>query len=450
MNISSSAIIRYLNELGINDTVSAKNVLSVAPRERLFEISNDLAELTKRYKSNTGIGDKNIFNFTASGSISGSGQSCSGISCRISEARELGQFAALYGDRITIPNFLETHGNIGKSESMKVDLDHFINVLHGDIAVLMVYGDLLETGLIKFSANQVMHCTRCMQRMVVGNEQKTIIKRYDELNKMTLSMVRKNVVFEHSLNNRIDIYDPNGYTDSDGHSLTLIDQPLMKNLPLGIIKESDVIDLKLAEYVSNGIVDDVLQQNVGQMQSRSTYLTPRLVDAFLIDTLNNKSLSFENNSDLMKNITHNLPLANGNDFIALVNVRSSQIEYFERYKHSLSLVLKQLGTNPKSEDVKEALDQEVLPHLLKLDQILKAHSETSMSDLKAMGKITAVTVTLGIAATTTYHLDPSAVIGLGAIASPSALSGIKHILRRKEQPTEVKENQYYFLWNQKH
>jgi hypothetical protein len=97
--------------------------------------------------------------------------------------------------------------------------------------------------------------------------------------------------------------------------------------------------------------------------------------------------------------------------------------------------------------VRDALDGEVKPHLLKINQALKVHRDEQNRGVRQNVVTTGAMVTLGLAITGSSHLDAGAAAGvLGALMATPAYKAANSILNRNTIPKEANEDQYYFLW----
>src|SRR6185295_13316957 len=88
--------------------------------------------------------------------------------CRLKQARELAQFAALYSDRV----FLNNHfGTLGRYLNNSIDEARF--EFHDDLEVMLLFRPLIEAGLIVPITPSTTHCYHCLGRKALnGGERK--------------------------------------------------------------------------------------------------------------------------------------------------------------------------------------------------------------------------------------------------------------------------------------
>jgi hypothetical protein len=438
---------RYLRTKNIANAATARSVLSKMNEAELFELSGDCSGIIKSISCSRPA--SRLFNFSASNSICGAGNSCYGLSCRLSEATDLGKFAALYGDCVTIPDFLAVHRDeyrAYKKQSMALPL--FKEHLVGDVVVLALYEPLFIEGLMRFNSNKVAHCAKCLARQITSDQKKTTIKKSPELIRLAKDVLMQKVNFKFDGTDSISFEDPFGYTNLEGHSVSFDNPDFLRDVAAGEISVSEINRTKIADREAAKIVDDILQQTMGQMLDSATFLTPRRIDGLLLDSLNSdlRQNTLEP-STLPANLAHSIPIISDSSFEALVNVRHEDEPHFERYKNSLATVLRQLGPEPTQQMVRDALDGEVKPHLLKINQALKVHRDEQNRGVRQNVVTTGAMVTLGLAITGSSHLDAGAAAGvLGALMATPAYKAANSILNRNTIPKEANEDQYYFLW----
>src|SRR6185503_19295053 len=176
------------------------------------------------------------------------------------------------------------------------------------------------------------------------------------------------------------------------------------------------------------------------------------LDALLLERLNSTSrtsVAPAALSPLSHNMVHELPLVYNGDFRALVSLRRSEEPAFNRYRHSLKTILRQLGPNPTASQVQEAIDTEVTPHLLKIEQALQANKEYLLGRAWRSGAITGALITVGAIAQTQAHLDIPTLASLATIPGVPGAAAITDLANATLTPSKIKEDSYYFLWKAK-
>src|SRR3989338_4001732 len=150
----------YLQSIGIIDPPDVTEVIQKLPIQKVIEISVKCYGLTEvstnkclesTEMSARKIIDSSIFNFSAGSSIGGGIRPCSCMDCRIENVHKLATFAALYADKVIIPNpFEHIYYNLSSDFNFKNNeqWNFFVNRLIGDIVVMLNLKPLINKGLL--------------------------------------------------------------------------------------------------------------------------------------------------------------------------------------------------------------------------------------------------------------------------------------------------------------
>lgn len=123
---------------------------------QLLTICRNISEVLPRSTSQAST----PFDFVASPSLSGGSSPCSALECRLDRLDSLAQFAALYADRVLIPDpffhLLEQHSH---------DVDSVREELWVHVAALYIFRPLMQAGIVEFASSEHRHiCVDCYEK----------------------------------------------------------------------------------------------------------------------------------------------------------------------------------------------------------------------------------------------------------------------------------------------
>ena len=151
-----------------NSSLLKGQIPDVAALERLsktaiLDLLHESAELTSAAEFSR---DHSIFSQSATLSLGGGRQPCISLDCRLRHGRNLGQYAALYADRIYVHNFLtdhiQGHENVDE-EDLKADI-------YDDLVLLGYFRPLIEAGRIIPITPPNEFCPTCFTSRLPGKD----------------------------------------------------------------------------------------------------------------------------------------------------------------------------------------------------------------------------------------------------------------------------------------
>ena len=140
------------------------NYIVQASLVELVDSAEELADATKPSKSDQ-IGK--VPTFCADIALAGGYDECTGIGCRLGKADRLARFAALYADRVLIPNFFADYSpDVGHPPT--THSESFRERVADDVRVILSLKPVLEAGLVEPFTPPEMACAHCLAPQVFG------------------------------------------------------------------------------------------------------------------------------------------------------------------------------------------------------------------------------------------------------------------------------------------
>ncbi len=168
---------KFYNKLkGIN-IISAPDVFTVIPKmdiEKIVKLAIDCYILTESCAVTPSEGT--VFSFSASSSLSGGIYPCSEISCRLNNVYELSVFAALYADKVLIPNFFEYIYEYDFNFSSEEMFYNFLNRFMGDLVLMLDLKPLIREEIVCINPRIKSFCAECLKKEI--KKEKSAVKAF--------------------------------------------------------------------------------------------------------------------------------------------------------------------------------------------------------------------------------------------------------------------------------
>jgi len=440
----------YLREKGILEAPDVFDIISKLSVEEILDFALNcysLTESSSRPEKNEGI-----FNFSVSSSISGGVVPCSDPLCRINNSYDLASFAALYSEKIYIPNPFE---HIYRRLENNFNFDNegqffnFVNQLVGDVMVLLTFRPLFKHNIFSINPRMVVVCQSCWDKK--RKEQKNIDNKFRKFSKQIIRKINENVKFTIDEKGAIVVSGTENYIGGEVMRFVVTPKFLKKydkKKPY-VFSENEVNELKLYEYFMNNAVDDVMLQKFFIEDFNISYLTNRGIDSDIIQSLiDDKERSDRKNEySIINELSHSLPFIQNANLEDLINIREAQQESFKVYRDAIRTVIK----GAKNEDIKKfviQIKEDVInPALNKIDLHIKNNREKFKARMKEKLIFNTIILSGGLFAQKFFCLDLDKILAFGGMHTLKEL--ISDNEKRRKIPTEVKNGDYYFIWKLK-
>jgi len=265
---------------------------------------------------------RNPFSFLASSSLSGAVNTCFDPSCRISRAKALGRFAALYADTVLIRDPFE--GILNEEDSDKLRLDFAIT-----LEVLESLRAEIEAGVVLFAPTDFPLCEDGLKKFsqVELAIKEQVFNASDQIIEHVIEQLEVNVVSKAE-NDCISI---RGTEEFDSHSkISIFNLDVRSRLGNGQKLTKDEVRGVVQRWILDPSLIDLQYRHIISWLYDVKYLTDRPVDADLLRVLGeNAGLR---PPQLSAQANHPLPFVDGLDTKTLLKLRQDDGEAFQVYR----------------------------------------------------------------------------------------------------------------------
>lgn len=431
------AFFEFLNKKGLSQHKLEKRIQKWDSVEAI-DFVTECRELLPRVKGK----GSSLFDFVANLQLSGGPRPCGGLECRIGHADKLARFAALYADRVLIRNPFETY--VGLAHADEFAMLRIANDLH----VLHYLRPLLEAGLLGFSASKFHFCATCYERHIRG-KYKVFEDRLSKAKTFLEQKYLRETQFFFRREHDVSIVDHVGPEELIDHShiIVLKETPQILERYVGARKphrltRSELTKSGILEHRVLPIINDIAVQNWYSSEYGCHYVTDREIDFDLISMVNDSETELYNRA-FMGALSHSVPFIDDVELSKLVEFRDKEGESFRVYRDAVARTIKSV-TTPDAKRIRQSFDDLIRPELNRIDLAVKNSKKLLWGSLKREVLFATGLVTIGL-----YGglLPPN----IGAIVA--ALGGFKFAsgvadkaIRLLQEPTDIRDNKYYFLW----
>ena len=436
----------YLKSIGIKSESDIFNVFKKLKDTEIIDIALNCYKLTE---TRPNLNNGSFFNFTASTSISGGVFPCSAIDCRLRNVYELSVFAALYADKILIPNYFEYMHNFSGNFKSKEHFIKFINILIGDLILMLNLKPLINEGIVCINPRTRYYCDNCLKEQLT--QEKDIDKIFKKIENKVSSNVIKNVTFTLDFSGTIITSGGKDYLSTETLKFIKLPQSLKKYIKKSphTFSAREVKNLKLYEPFVNPALDDLIFQKYLMLKHDVVYLTNRRFEADLINILETDTEKETLGKVILEGLSHELPFVRNADISKLLKIRKNENSAFISYRDALKNTLIEVSSEKNVRKIKKIMRDNVIPEVNKIDRIIKTHKDDLGIKIKGKVLFNGMIITSGLFAKTFFGLDiPNIItVALGGIFTVKDI--FPDLLSSLTIPIEAKRNNFYFLWKLK-
>ncbi len=437
----------YLSSIKITSAPDAFDVLASVLRQSGFDAIRDIASqcyvLSEAGSNYPKDALKSVFKFSVNGSVSGGIRPCAEIGCRINNLQDLSAFAALYAERVYIPNPFEhvyehlNHNFEFPSAEAKIA---FVDRIAGDIAVMFNLKPLIEHDIVRINPQVRAFCDEHWEHHIL--EAKKFQRKMEELDPMLIRALNAHVRFELRKDKTILLREPQKYTNVEILSFFKFPEnliPYLSRAPYTFTAD-EVERLGMWQAIIIPTVNEVIFQKYSVFKQDAAYLTSYGLEREVIEGLNSKT--DENRSkELFDALTHELPFVSNVTTDSLVRLRLQENESFQVYRDNLSSVIRDLSDGSITpSQARDVVQSEINPHLHKVDQLIRVHSDS-----------------LNARATGMVIFDAALIMSAGIFGNWADISKIggfytarnilSTIFGARMKPEAALNDNYFFLWS---
>ena len=440
----------YLREMGILEAPDVADIISKLKTEEILDFAMEcylLTETNSHPEKNEGV-----FNFSVSSSVSGGITPCSNPLCRINNSYDLASFAALYSERIYIPNPFE-HVHRRSENNFNFDNEeqffNFVNQIIGDVMVLLTFRPLFNHNIFSINPQMVVTCRDCWNKK--RKEQKDIDNKFKESSERIIKKINENVTFKIDETGSIVISGTENYIG--GEVLRFITTPenlkkYHKKKPY-VFSENEVKSLRLYEYFMNSAMDDIMVQKFFIDDFNTSYLTNRGIDSDILQSLIDSQEQEKRKQEYstINGLSHTLPFVQDSTLENLLDVRESEQESFKVYRDAIRMAIKDAKNTDTTKLVEQIKSDVIEPALNKIELQIKNNRGKFKTRLRGKLQFNSLLLAGGLFANSFFGLDKETILAFGGIHTLKEFIADKKEM--KNIPNEVKNNDYYFIWKLK-
>lgn len=399
--------------------------------------------------------EDNAFSHTASLALAGSAQPCMMMECRVKRAREVGEFAALFSDRVFIHNIL--------SERRSDTSERFKENLKNDLKIICTVLPLIESGrIVPISAHSNQICLHCAAREAIGIKDakrftralKALIKRFQTETKMSLQ--RKDDLFWASLGGSEELLE-------HGSSAFLFSEipKIFDGLPkirAALEKGNDVAAsdnvrkmLGIENRFAHSIFNAVAFELITSQYLKTSLLTESPLEVEILRNLSPKGIQIkESEGILQKHLTCFIPFLNELPIEVLLQLRSDEGDSLNMFRAALlkSIDEQKQKKGTFTEVEARSLYRDILePELSRLNSKISAARKSARSKIvhSGIGWVAAFSVGIWSGFLNASILEAARAIGLTKILADTTTS----MLSLSQQTETIESDPMYFLWKAK-
>lgn len=441
-----SKLIDYLESIGI---LTQEQLFNYVKDNDIKTLSGLILYMRQLIDEDYMICNYNPFVFMPNGDISGVG-GCAEISCRVKRAEEFSVFSALYADKVYIQlDFITNeHFECWDVEEIASDINlsrAYKMALLRELAVILVYAELLKNNIVCITPSHKMLCFDCFQRDVFGKtilDMEKIKKEYRSKARIVLDNFDEEKHEAQITINNIDEFFPE-------HNLfwCVTDEEKLKVLK----DEKPGTEIKKQKYfgelIDRFVTDEVLSAMYTAKycnEQRAKLITNKLSDGMFLSVSNNE----QNLSDLKNNINslpqYDLLITNNLDIKNVIRLRQEQAEAFNKYRVALTKAVAEQHKTTNVLDWRQIYDDIIYPELNNLDMKMKQIKTGKLN--RFFGSMLIVGTTM----VANKYGDAMKTELLSSIGTAVGTAGINYIIdKSSNQIAELQNNDYFFLWKLK-
>lgn len=437
-------LFQTLESKGITDGPTAFEIIGEYTYEEMMDLAADcflaIKNIEKQPKSK-------LFSFAPIKSIAGGPYPCTSVGCRLDAAYSFSLVAALYAEKVILPNFFDYMFYIleGEREPPQTQqaIEDFEYNLCADIAVCYFYKPLFEAGIAEMNFTVPTVCKDCHARHLKETEE--FSNNLEKAIKITEPVFKSKVKFIYRDNDYIDVANEADYLGGElGYSIRHTLKAAMRKHKPQIpyqLSENEINRFGLREHLIDLCVNDILEYDFYPSLNSSTYLTNRQFDVDLIEASKKHDESILMASHMPA--FHKLPFLQDISIEDVVKLRQSEGKSFKVYRNAVAKVV-----NAKnSGEAEKYMETELKPALDNIDNIItQTQKHYRALAGKKITKRTIVAVA-GIGAANLLNIPVQASIpALGTAGLFSTQDILDDLKAGKDIPLDAKVDPYYFLW----
>jgi hypothetical protein len=393
-----------------------------------------------------------MFDFVANSSLSGARYPCIGFECRLSRVDTLSRFASLYSDSVLIH---DPFSSINPNHQIEDFENHVKYELLLAIATLLHLKPLVRKGIVGFASSEFHFCQDCYQTHI---KDMVFERNKSKISTLLKERILREVSFKAIISHDTPVIEAEGPEDLVNHGSVLLllsensgDELLelagrkanAKNS--SFFSKKDVQKYRLFSAFVSPVIADLTIQNYYSELHGTQYVTDNEVDFALLSTANHSRVNRLSNA-LAEGLSHSVPYLADIEISKLLELREKEGESFNVYRDSFSEAIR-LSEEPNADKIRQVFDDIVRPELNNINLTIKNSQKLLWGALTKDVVFGAGFITVGLFSGLLPPNIGEIVAALGGFNFVS--SSLDKISKLVQEPSEIRNNKYYFLWKAK-
>jgi hypothetical protein len=444
----SEALFSLLAESDLgNDAMLPRAEARLREDESLVELHDLALNISERLPKFSGRATP--FSFISTSALGGASFICDSAGCRLAQVDAGARFAALYADRVVLPNpfdrIAEWSGRGDLDSWTKAAIQHDFLVYSKALYLLK---PLILGGIVQFANfHQYGVCVDCLIKSLgeKGGMQVTNIKRIKSyLETRYLDGVRGTLANDDGkliaeLNGPLDLIEHGSCIHVFGERAAKYFAKKADQAPVPITR-TELKRFGMFDDLVKSATEDVVRQNYFSTVNGVNYLTNRQID---FDVITKFGKSHNHRSFDATAFAHTLPVLEDIPLRKLLSLRAKEGEAFRSYRAALDRAMKAVPKE-KSKDLGSLFSDIVRPEIDRISVTVKKSRKLLLQRISGDLLATVGSVGLGFFSGV---LSPEIGTAVGALGGVHFTSKIfKNLAELAFEPSKAADSKYYFLW----
>jgi hypothetical protein len=431
--------------------------LDAIDHSSVFDILDFVSETIDLTDAEELAPERSVFSHSASTTLGGGRYPCSALKCRMDRVKELGQFAALYSERVYIKNFFSDHLE-HVTEVDSINESELKSIFADDLHVFLTLVPLIESKIV-IPITPQNYCAHCLLgRGFRGDAEKKLDHAFRRLRNefergLTVELRKDEWGYAYDLEGAPDLLEHGSMTITCSDTPSFLNEhPRLKSqVERGIAIKLSANSLSKSE-VGKRLASDVMESVVFELATsqclKTSFLTNRNLDVeFLKDISWNKAAQ---NADrlIQGNLTALVPFLDSVSTEDLVCLREADEESFLVFRSALKKAVKEQladgNVPPRQRDANAIYGDIIQPELAKIEKKLRNAQKTlARHTVNTVAGWTGA-ISIGVFAGFLTGDVKDAATALGLVKVLATL--MQKVGMDSDAEASVREDDFYFLW----
>jgi hypothetical protein len=422
-------------------------------KKRLLDLIQDLACCTPPTDRTS---DKHQLAHSAALSLAGGREECASIGCRMRRLNSLARFAALYRDKVYIPNYFASYEHFKTLTEREL-----IHCFYDDLLLLSFIRPVMDVGLVEFMGGQEHACPNCIARIGFGHKSGLSLKKAlsglasEYLNNTQFSLEKRQNRFLIHLKGLEPYYNHGGlFYDVDTipeflKSNTMLMSKLQQEGVLSLSK-TNARKFPYHKYMAQEVAMNINYQVIMKYVLDTHFITDRDIHIVFLQRLTHDEQIARRNLLAYKHMTALVPFLEDVPLPKLLKLRQREREAFLQFRAAVNKSIDEfLRTKEKlsEQDAKSIYSDIIAPGLARLDKSVEASKKDLIASVIRSGTGALGAITFGLYTGIIPYEIAGIAKALGFVKFASDI--IQKVMSLGDGEKTVQQEDLYFLWKVK-